>query len=149
MMAGIRSVSWREVPDLVNTVIAAVVVEVGIRTLPLPRLARLVGAPLDTSEPAPREGPAPVWSLRSRQQVRTSQRVFRHWPFGDTCLRQALVLGWLLRRLDPVLRVGVAKLDGAVRAHAWLEIAGTRLDPIGGASSYQVLLPARSPGLST
>ncbi len=34
-----------------------------------------------------------------------------------------------MRRLDPVLRIGVAKHEGEVKAHAWLEIGGLSLDP--------------------
>jgi hypothetical protein len=65
--------------------------------------------------------------------------VLRHWPFGDTCLRQALVGGHRLRRLNPTLHVGVAKQGGEVRAHAWLVVAGVVIDPLYAAASYQTL----------
>ena len=73
-----------------------------------------------------------------------SRRVLRHWPFGDTCLRQALVCGWLLRRLGPVLQLGVAKVDGEVRAHAWLVVGGTVVDPRRAVASYQPLAAVRT-----
>jgi hypothetical protein len=63
-------------------------------------------------------------------------RMLRSWPFGDTCLRQALVGGQRLRRLNPLLYVGVAKLDGEIRAHAWLVVSGVVVDPMRAASSY-------------
>jgi len=122
----------------------ACVTEVGLRTLPLPRLARLMGAPLAVGVPG--EGPKHVPSgspvkltPRQRRQVRTALRLLKSWPLGDTCLRQALVCGYLLRDHDPALHVGVAKLDGEVRAHAWLTMGDSILDPIGSASSYLAL----------
>ena len=118
--------------DLVRTAAAlllAVVVEVGLRTLRLPRLARLLGVPLEAG-PGPDVEPAelvivPRWA---RRRLAATRRALRYSPFGDSCLRVALVGGFLVRRLDPVLRIGVAKHDGEIRAHAWLEIGGRSLD---------------------
>jgi hypothetical protein len=76
---------------------------------------------------------------RQRRQVRTALRLLKRWPLGDTCLRQALVCGYLLRDRHPALHVGVAKIDGEVRAHAWLTVGDGILDPIGSASSYHTL----------
>ena len=123
----------------------ACVTEVGLRTLPLPRLARLMGAPLAVAdagqEPAqmPSGGSPLKVSPRQRRQVRTALRLLKRWPLGDTCLRQALVCGFLLRDRHPALHVGVAKRDGEVRAHAWLTVGDSILDPIGSASSYFAL----------
>ena len=92
-----------EVPDLCAALVVAVVVEVGLRTTTLPRLARALGTPLavdgfDAYADADRWlSSLPRWAVRRMDAVR---RVLRHWPFGDTCLRQALVCGWLLRRLE-------------------------------------------------
>ena len=52
------------------------------------------------------------------------------------CLTQALVLQYLLLRQGDTsaqLHIGVAKSDGSLRAHAWVERKGTVL--IGGATS--------------
>lgn len=107
----------------------AVVVECGLRLLRLPRLSRLLGVPLDTSGQREVDGADPVIVPRwARRRLRCARRALRHWPFGDSCLRLALVGGCLVRRLDPVLRIGVAKQDGRVRAHAWLEVGGVSLD---------------------
>lgn len=131
-----------EVPRTVAAFFVAAVVEVGLRTMSLPRLADLVGAPLLLGPADPSAAPAPEVDAGStlppdaRRQVAATRRVLRHWPFGDTCLRQALVSGAGLRRLRPRLQVGVAKLDGDVRAHAWLLVRGRVLDPLGAASSY-------------
>jgi hypothetical protein len=50
---------------------------------------------------------------------------------GDTCLAQALVLWWLLRRrgLDGGLRIGVRKNGEQLAAHAWIEYRGFNLGP--------------------
>lgn len=119
--------------DLVRTAgafLLAGVVEVGLRSVPLPRLSRLLGVPLDTCalhEPhAVGLVVVPHWA---RRRLAATRRAFKYWPCGDSCLRVALVGGFLVRGLDPVLRIGVAKHDGEVTAHAWLEIRGLSLDP--------------------
>ncbi|MPV38113.1 lasso peptide biosynthesis B2 protein [Georgenia subflava] len=134
----------REYPAVAAALVVACAVEVGIRTMRLPRLARAVGAPL-------RQGAGDdAWSrsqpelgVHGRRQARAVRRVMRHWPFGDTCLRHALVTGHRLRRLHPELVVGVAKVDGEIKAHAWLAFDGTRLyDPLAAARSYVTLGPS-------
>lgn len=117
--------------------------EVGLRTVGLPRLSRRLGTPLQSDDeitPAAVTIPTGL-APQDRRRVRAARRVMRHWPFGDTCLRQALVSGALIRHRSPSLVVGVAKLDGKLRAHAWLEIDGGILDPLGAASSYTRLTP--------
>lgn len=135
-----------EVPSLCAALALAVVVEVGLRTTTLPRLARALGTPLAVDGSDAYAAPAdavllPDWAVLRMHSVR---RVLRHWPFGDTCLRQALVCGWLLRRLRPALQLGVAKVDGEVRAHAWLVVGGTVVDPRRAVSSYQPLTAVRT-----
>lgn len=50
----------------------------------------------------------------------------RYSPVSATCLEKAIVLSWLLGRrgLATTLRIGVARREGALAAHAWLEHAG-------------------------
>ncbi|MGN0065019.1 MAG: lasso peptide biosynthesis B2 protein [Nocardioides sp.] len=119
--------------DLVRTAAAlalAVVVEVGLRTLRLPRLSAILGVPLDTLPATTMERTEPVVVPRwARRRLAATRRALKYWPFGDSCLRLALVGGCLVRRLDPTLRIGVAKHDGEIKAHAWLEIEGLSLDP--------------------
>lgn len=107
------------------------VVEVGLRALRLPRLASILGVPIALDQqPLQHNIPDPVVIPRwARRRLAASRRVLRHWPFGDTCLRQALVGGAMIRSLEPALRIGVTKRDGGVRAHAWIEIEGISLDP--------------------
>lgn len=140
--------SLRSLPSEAYHTVAAlgvtVLVEIGLRTLSLPRLAALVGAPIAWEDPGEQAGGETatsrvILSRDARLRVRAARRVLRRWPFGDTCLRQALVIGQRLRRLHPQLHVGVAKLDGEVRAHAWLVIEGSILDTFHAASSYLTL----------
>jgi hypothetical protein len=50
----------------------------------------------------------------------------RHSVFRPSCLRQALVVAWLVsgRGIAPMLHIGVAQADGRLRAHAWVESNG-------------------------
>lgn len=127
----------REIPALLAALAAACAVEVGLRVLPLPRVARAVGAPLrlDGGSDAAQDA-RPRLGARGDDQVRAVGRVMRRWPFGDTCLRHALVAGQRLRRFRPELVVGVTKVNGVVRAHAWLELESGVLDPLGAAPAY-------------
>lgn len=109
------------------------VVEIGLRTTRLPRLARLLGVRLGVdAPPSPETVPLdPRVRFGIRRAARAIDRVLRRWPFGDTCLRRALILGVLIRRLDPTLLIGVRRDDDAqIAAHAWLVVAGSTLDPM-------------------
>lgn len=140
-----RMVPWRQWPDTLLALAVATAIELGLRLVRLPRLARWLGVPLALDDaPLPdaatwRPVSLPPWAER---RLTNAERVLRHWPFGATCLRTALLCGHRVRALQPRLRVGVATVDGAVRAHAWLEVNGQCLDPVG-ASQYQLLTPIR------
>jgi hypothetical protein len=117
-------------PFVVVAVAAAV--ELGLRFSTLPRLARMVGVPLDLDHAEPATGPV-VLPRRTAWSMRVVDVVMRSWPWGDTCLRRSLVAGHRLRDLGPVLRLGVR--EGALDrpdAHAWLELQGGSLDPAAG-----------------
>jgi len=142
----VPTIRLAEIPDLCAALVVAVVVEVGLRTTTLPRVARALGTPLavdgyDAYADAADVSLLPGWAVL---RMHAARRVLRHWPFGDTCLRQALVCGWLVRRLRPALQLGVAKVEGEVRAHAWLVVGGTVLDPRRAVSSYQPLASIHS-----
>ena len=55
----------------------------------------------------------------------------RRGPIHATCLRQSLLVYWLLRRrgLAPELKIGVQRIPGAMDAHAWVELEGIALPP--------------------
>ena len=100
--------------------------EVGVRTMPLPRLAELFGLPLQTSEAVHPSGGAPLaLTGATRRRLRAVEVVGAHWPFcAGPCLRQALVAGRVLRRLEPRLVVGADLVGDHVVGHAWIELRG-------------------------
>ena len=70
----------------------------------------------------------------------------RHSPIRATCLTEALVLARLLRAegVEATVRIGVARQQGRLRAHAWVEHGGqavvdsrelTSYAPLGAASA--------------
>lgn len=137
----------RRLPGLLWISIILLVIELGLRFVRLPTLARALGCPLaldpndavadfgGTGEHRRARQPFTPDELRS---LVDAERVLRRWPPGDTCLRRALLVGCVLRRRRPTLRVGVAKVDGVVNAHAWLDIEGRPLNPMD-SRGYQVL----------
>lgn len=102
-------------------------VEVGIRSLPLPQLCRLLGIrlrPVGAPGP-PRTTPLPWWG---RHGVTATDRLLARWPFGDTCLRRALLVAHILRPLHPVVCLGLRRRGDGVIGHAWIEVDGQSLD---------------------
>ena len=71
----------------------------------------------------------------------------RHALVKTTCLTEALALSWLMSRkgLAATLRVGVARRDGGLIAHAWLEQGGQIILGNAGTTGYTPLLPFRQP----
>lgn len=121
-------------------------VEMIVRWVRLPRIARTlgvkleVGAPTADGPPTGALGPDGVHEDRATAHPPTlmamrdaAASVARHWPFGSgPCLRESLVLGYLVRHHDPILRLGVRKHGDEVQAHAWIEVDGRPLnDPLG------------------
>jgi hypothetical protein len=103
-----------------------VVVELAVRSVPLPKLSTRMGVPLDSAEAKPGMPPQPLKLTRWQTgQLRTLLPLAARWPFADgPCLRQSLVAGHILRSHHPVLRLGVATENDSVQAHAWVEVGG-------------------------
>lgn len=118
-------------PQFVAAAGIAVVVEIGLSVSTVPRVARLLGVRIargDEAEPfATMSDAHAAWVGRRHVEV---NRILRWSPIADTCLRRALILGQRIRRLDPVLVIGVRHDDGVLAAHAWLVVAGVALDPL-------------------
>lgn len=68
----------------------------------------------------------------------------RYAPVNVTCLKKALVLSWLLGRrgIATTLRIGVARQQGDLTAHAWLELNGQVILGLPGSNGYAPLFPA-------
>lgn len=128
--------------DIVRTVVLAVRVELGVRRVPLPRLAAQLGIRL-TPGPVPGTFAVPQ---RLRQRARRARSLMRRWPFArGTCLREALVVGHVLRQLEPVLRIGVGQRAGTITAHAWLEVGGEQVGARHGYRPLDISGPAAKP----
>ncbi len=113
----------------------ATTIEIGLRTVRLPALARGLGVRLDWSkDPSSPPGIPNSLDDTDRRELTNVIRVMRHWPFAEgTCLRQSLMLGRVLRDRNPLLRIGVKGRDGEIVAHAWVEMDGVAL---GGRDGY-------------
>lgn len=117
----------------------SVVVRPALRLLPVARL--LPRRPLG-AQPAP--GALPVDRVAWLVALAA-----RHAPGRRTCLEDALVLAWTLRRegVEAVVRIGVARDGEELTAHAWLEYAGRVILGAREGETYEPLLPAaRSAG---
>ncbi len=129
----LRRVPPREIPTTLRVAVLIVIVEVLVRTVPLPRLSRLLGVPLDLRPHVGSVEPLPLASLpdRARRRLRCTRRVADVWPFSHgPCLRRALIGGHLVRELQPSVRLGITATGDELLAHAWLEIGGRPLESV-------------------
>ncbi|NLE86024.1 MAG: lasso peptide biosynthesis B2 protein [Myxococcales bacterium] len=138
---------WREVPWSARWDAAAILglwvgAEGALRVLPLRRVCRTFGVRWRAGPPrggvgAPGDDPAsldPEVLTRVEATCARVDRVLRVARPRDGCLRRALVLGHLLRDLEPTLCIGVVRGEGPFTAHAWLEIRGVSVpEPVGSA----------------
>lgn len=120
---------WRRLPTRLRWPALRVaglvcVVEVGLRTLDLRRLSSLVGAPLADTRAGTPSPPADLSRLSpvERRMLSAVEWLDGRWFTPMTCLRRALVTGFVLRRRGPVLRLGIT--GGGTTAHAWIEAEG-------------------------
>ena len=145
----LRSWKPRDYRAAGRAVVTQARVEWGLRRRrPLPDLAQSLGVPLLAGQtPSATEPFVERLTADERRSLRAAARVLRRWPWEDTCLRRALATGHVLRHRSPSLRVGVAKIDGTVKAHAWLEIDGRTLDP-DAPTEYLSLVDPRHEGVA-
>lgn len=107
-----RGLHPRHVPVIAVTAF----VEIGLRTTRLAMLVRYLAIRLGLNGHSTPEAhqPDPVVLSQVRLAANAVNRVVHRWPFGATCLRRALILRFLIRHLDPALRIGVRR-DGPTR----------------------------------
>lgn len=116
--------------EVLRALVPMVVIEISLRTSDLPATCRRLRVSCDLDSPAPPATELVVLPRRTRRAVVGSLAVVSHWPAGDTCLRRCLLIGHRLRRLEPVLRIGVKRdANREFSAHSWLEFGGSTLDP--------------------
>ena len=120
---------WRRLPArfrLVTFRVAMIVVgvEIGLKFFPIDRLAALMGVPLvvdDASDPPVGRDDLSILTPAEQSSYWAVSWVMDRWLYDGTCLRRALTFGWIVRRRNPVLRLGMLDKEGTV-AHAWIEV---------------------------
>jgi hypothetical protein len=126
-LGALRRLDGERRAALLRALPVALAIELGLRTLPLPRLARLLGVPVATSpEPASSEGAAPPPGFAAIAFA--ADALYRRRSENGRCLRRCLLAGHLMRRSRPRLRIGARRNQGRIEAHAWLELGGQKLD---------------------
>jgi transglutaminase superfamily protein len=114
---------------LVQAWLLLLTVDLALRLLPFSRVRRLALPARRGSQPAP----SPDQAALVARLHRLVKMASRNHLYPMRCLRQSLVLQWLLGRrgISADLRLGVRKAPGGpdgLDAHAWLECDGL---PIG------------------
>ena len=120
---------WRALPAderrlLLGLALLLPAIGCALRCLGVRRTYRLLGGPVASAAVA---STVPLAAQASAKRLAQLVDIAsRRGPYNATCLRQSLVLWWLLRRrgLAAELCIGVAKEGEQVRAHAWVELAG-------------------------
>jgi hypothetical protein len=111
-------------------------VDVALRLIPVTWLLPRTAAATPTTPPLPlaRIG----WLLEVAR---------RHAPVQSTCLKDALVLVRMLRAegIDATVKIGVARGDRGLRAHAWVEHRGAPLFQSADGGTYTALSAAPEP----
>jgi len=107
---------------ILKVAVALVIVECGLRLTNLRFVARSCGVPLaaDSVDLSRAFDGFQRLSATEQRDFFAVEWVLGRWIFDPTCLRRALVLGWLLRHRRPRLRLGL--VEGELIAHAWLQI---------------------------
>jgi acyl-CoA-binding protein len=86
----------------------------------------LLRASFPATEMRRAEYDASVHHKRAHDYARRLELASRHTPFSAQCLHRSLALYLWLHRdgIESTVKVGVRKLDGQFKAHAWVELGG-------------------------
>ena len=125
--------SWQDRGLIVRVAVLTVVMRGALVVVPFRRLVRyLERMPASRPPVPPTEQRRIAWAVEA-----VGRRLLPRRP----CLTQAFVAQYLLARrgVATTLRIGVAKDDAALEAHAWLEADGEVL--VGGAASPERYAP--------
>lgn len=131
----LRRLSPRERSFLIQAWCALLGIDLALRCLSFTRIASFCRC-LRTTGDAP--SLPPVTQLAWLVTV-----AGRYSPLGTSCLKEALVLSWLMsqRGMPTTLRIGVAHRHGDLAAHAWLEQNGRIILGEADADAYAPLPP--------
>jgi hypothetical protein len=143
---------WRLPParrlSVLKATAVVVGVECGLRVTDVERLASRLGVPLaagQPTEPAAGDGDVASLSEREQQDYWAVGWVLDRWLYDGTCLRRALATGYLLRRHDPELHLGL--IGAGPTSHAWVEAGGMTFntEPVTGMFTRFASSPQGSP----
>lgn len=126
-LQGWRRLDWQERRQLAGLIALLVPIHLLLATVGYTRTKRLV----ERLSRAPTRRRASADELdAARRLARLASVAGRHGLVDATCLRQSLMVHFLLRRdgLLPVLHLGVRRLGQLLDAHAWVELDGAPLD---------------------
>ncbi|MGH7259463.1 MAG: lasso peptide biosynthesis B2 protein [Nitrospiraceae bacterium] len=134
----LRRHSPRERSFLIQAWCALLVIDIALRCLPFPSIASFCRRLCTTVNDGDAVSLPPVTQLARLVNV-----AGRYSPFGTSCLKEALVLSWLMSRrgMATTLRIGVARRHGNLDAHAWLEQNGRIILGEADADAYAPLPP--------
>ena len=125
-LAGWRALNGQEKRLFFGLLIGLPMVTASLRMFGLVRTGRWLRA---ASASAGANSPQPPDMQAAERLAQLAATAGRRGPIAVTCLRQALLIEYVLRRrgFAPELKIGVRKQDGAFDAHAWVELQGTAL----------------------
>jgi hypothetical protein len=114
---------------IVQVVLLYLAAEVALRCFPTARAARYFGVPVTMHQQSGRRC-QPALTVREKRLASTAVRVAcRVYGRDRGCLRRALVIGFILRRHNPSLRLGVLPHGSKFVSHAWVQVGGFDLEP--------------------
>ncbi len=109
------SLSWQEQLLLAEIAFRVLVIELALKILPLKTLLKILSKKTRRAQP----------KKRFQDEGRTSYLVHAadyYLPPKPGCLRRALVLFWILDKVDEaVFQIGIRRQGGALEAHAWTQ----------------------------
>jgi hypothetical protein len=119
-LAKLRALSGGEWRLLLSATLLLPLAELGLRLFGFQRCRRWIGQRIPEGAAAVAE-PDLAWATTAARMVAIAAR---HGPYRASCLRQALVLWFLLGRrgIPARLRIGAARGKDGFNAHAWIEL---------------------------
>ncbi len=122
-----RSLTWGDRRMLLGLMLGLPVIAGMLRVLGVFRTRRW----LERASPKAGSREVDAHNLRAAERLAKLAAIAgRRGAITVTCLRQALLVYWLLRRrgFAPELKIGMRSLDGVVDGHAWVELGGVALN---------------------
>lgn len=142
-LRGWQRLDWRERRLLGGLVVLIVPIHALLATAGYSRTKRILER---LSRASARRSATPAELESALRLARLASMAGRHGLVEATCLRQSLLIHFLLRRdgLSPAIKIGVRRQGRAFDAHAWVELDGTSLDAAVVAHQPLLEYPARS-----